>query len=40
MRAKENQEGLRKLLSEREPVFAAMLQAAEQQVDQELSCGT
>jgi len=40
IRAKENQEYVRKLLGGRQPVFAAMLQAAEQQIDQERSRGT
>ncbi len=37
-RAQENREYVRGLLAEKLPEFAAMLESAEQDVDQELSC--
>jgi len=40
IRAMHNGEYLRNLLDERQPAFAAMLQAAERQIDQELAHGT
>ena len=39
IRARNNREYLRRLLGERQPAFAAMLQAVERQIDQELSRG-
>src|SRR5260370_7306545 len=40
IRAMQNRKYLRNLLDERQPVFAAILQAAERQIDRELSRGT
>ena len=39
-RARENSEYVRRLLSERQPEFLAILQSAERQLDVELSCET